>query len=99
MIQEVAHLTVKPGESTSFETTMEEAKHIIASQPGFIEMTVRKCLDEPDQYLLSVKWDTLEDHTIGFRTSPDYELWKTLLHHYYDPFPTVYHYGEPIIQG
>jgi hypothetical protein len=34
-------------------------------------------------------------HTVGlFRGLPDYQRWKQLLHHFYDPFPTVEHYAE-----
>ena len=42
--------------------------------------------------LLLVAWERLEDHTEGFRKSPEYEEWRRLLHHFYDPFPTVEHY-------
>jgi len=36
---------------------------------------------------------SLADHTAGFRKSPEYAEWKSLLHHYYEPFPTVEHYS------
>ncbi|MCP3291751.1 antibiotic biosynthesis monooxygenase, partial [Aeromonas hydrophila] len=26
--------------------------------------------------------------------SPQYQQWKALLHHFYDPFPTVEHYRQ-----
>jgi hypothetical protein len=39
-----------------------------------------------------VRWDTVADHEEGFRKSPQYQRWKLLLHHFYDPFPTVNHY-------
>jgi heme-degrading monooxygenase HmoA len=41
-----------------------------------------------------VRWERLEDHTEGFRRSPEYERWKALLHHFYDPFPVVEHFTE-----
>jgi heme-degrading monooxygenase HmoA len=44
------------------------------------------------KYLLLVRWETLEDHTVGFRGSSKYQEWKKLLHHFYDPFPTVEHF-------
>ena len=47
----------------------------------------------PGRYLLLVEWDTLEDHTQGFRGSDDYDRWRRLLHHFYDPFPVVEHYA------
>jgi heme-degrading monooxygenase HmoA len=43
--------------------------------------------------LLLVWWDSIESHTVGFRGSPQYQEWKRLLHHFYDPFPHVEHYG------
>jgi len=53
---------------------------------------LRRCVEAPNRYLLLVRWRKLEDHTVGFRKSARYEEWKKLLHHFYDPFPTVEHY-------
>ncbi|MGN5238972.1 antibiotic biosynthesis monooxygenase family protein [Rhodococcus sp. SJ-3] len=39
-----------------------------------------------------VEWDTLEDHTQGFRESPEYQQRRSLLHDFYEPFPTLEHY-------
>jgi heme-degrading monooxygenase HmoA len=49
-------------------------------------------LEVENQYLLLVRWRSLEDHTEGFRKSAEYAEWKRLLHHFYDPFPSVQHY-------
>jgi heme-degrading monooxygenase HmoA len=48
-------------------------------------------------HLLLVEWDTLEDYTVGFRRSPEYQTWRSLLHHFYEPFPTVDHF--PVCQA
>ncbi|WP_417461069.1 antibiotic biosynthesis monooxygenase family protein [Kordiimonas sp.] len=97
MILEQAILDIKPGETAAFETTMQEAKAIISVMPGFIRLEVRPCVENDHRYLLLIEWQTLEDHTEGFRGSPEYEKWKALLHHFYAPFPTVEHYGEPVV--
>ena len=57
---------------------------------------LQKCIEVDNRYLLLVYWQTLEDHTVGFRRSPEYQTWKKLLHHFYDPFPTVEHYRAAI---
>lgn len=44
-----------------------------------------------DTYLLLVTWRTLQDRTEGFRGSTDYQRWRHLLHHFYEPFPDVEH--------
>jgi heme-degrading monooxygenase HmoA len=92
VILELAVLNVIPHQCGEFETAFAEASTIIASMPGYISHELQRCIEKPNQYLLLVKWQKLEDHTIGFRGSPQYQEWKRLLHHFYDPFPTVEHY-------
>ena len=92
MILEVAILNVRPGSEAAYETAFREASAIIASMPGHISHQLQRCIEVRNRYILLVNWETLEDHTIGFRGSPEYQDWKRLLHHFYDPFPTVEHY-------
>lgn len=94
MILEVATLDVIPGREAAFEAAFSEAQSIIASMPGYIAHELKRCIESPHRYLLLVQWETLEDHTVGFRGSAAYQDWKRLLHHFYDPFPTVEHYWE-----
>jgi heme-degrading monooxygenase HmoA len=92
MILEVAVLTVKAGLAKDFETAFETASAIIASMPGYVSHELQRCLEIPDRYILLVRWRQLEDHTVGFRQSPQYQEWRSRLHPFYDPFPTVEHY-------
>ncbi len=92
MVLEVAILNVKPGEAQRFESAFDEAQAIISSMPGYESHELRRCLEVENQYLLLVTWESVEAHTVGFRQSPQYQRWKSLLHHFYDPFPTVHHY-------
>jgi heme-degrading monooxygenase HmoA len=96
MILEVAILNIKPGMSQQFEIAFAEAAQIIASMKGYLSHNLQKCLEIENQYLLLVNWQTIEDHTVGFRQSREYQAWKKLLHHFYDPFPTVEHYENVI---
>lgn len=92
MILEVAILDVKPGRETAFERDFVLASQYIRQTPGYLAHELQHCVEKPSRYLLLVRWQTLEAHTEGFRKSPQYAEWKKLLHHYYDPFPTVEHY-------
>ena len=94
MILEVAILKIKPDMNQEFEAAFNQASSIIASMPGYISHDLQKCMELDDQYLLLVNWQSLEDHTVGFRQSAEYQTWKELLHHFYDPFPTVEHYTK-----
>lgn len=92
VILEVAILDIKPGKATEFETAFKAASIIIAAMPGYVSHELQRCLETANRYILLVRWQELENHTIGFRQSPDYQEWRSLLHHFYEPFPTVEHY-------
>lgn len=92
MILEVATLDVIPGKEAEFEAAFREASGIIAGMQGYLSHSLERCVEKRNRYMLLVHWQTLEDHTIGFRQSADYQRWKALLHHFYDPFPAVEHF-------
>ncbi|GGQ48390.1 antibiotic biosynthesis monooxygenase family protein [Couchioplanes azureus] len=94
MILEHALLPVRPGQEAAFEAAFRQARSIIAGMPGFARLTLSRCVERPGTYLLLVEWDSLEAHTIGFRGSAQYQRWRELLHHFYEPFPTVEHYEQ-----
>lgn len=96
MITELAILNVRNGLEESFESDFAIAGKYISAIKGYIEHSLSRCLEQKNKYILLVKWEQLEDHTIGFRESAEYVEWKKLLHHYYDPFPIVEHF-ETII--
>ena len=92
MITEHALLEVVPGREPEFVAAMERAKSLIAASAGFISLRVERCVERANRFLLLVEWESLEDHTDGFRGSPEYEEWRAALHHFYDPFPVVEHF-------
>ncbi len=94
MVLEAAVLNVRVGQEVAFEEAFRKARNIIASSRGYNGHQLHRCLEKPNQYILLVRWDRLEDHIEGFRQSAAYAEWKRLLHHFYDPFPSVEHYVE-----
>jgi len=92
LILEVAILNVKPAQEKEFETAFMQAQKIISSMNGYVSHQLQRCIEINNQYILLVNWQTLEDHTIGFRESIEYQQWRALLHHFYDPFPEIEHY-------
>jgi heme-degrading monooxygenase HmoA len=93
MILEVATLDVKPGQRDQFQAAFKQAAPIIAGMKGYIAHQLQECVENRQRFLLLVWWQTLEDHTVGFRGSAEYQRWRALLHHFYDPFPTVEHFS------
>jgi heme-degrading monooxygenase HmoA len=98
MILEAAFLQVRRDQSEAFESAFHEAQLIISTMPGYRSHELQRCLEREGQYLLLVRWDSVAAHEEGFRKSPQYQQWRKLLHHFYDPFPSVYHY-EQVAKG
>ena len=94
MSLEAAMLSVRNGMERDFEEAFKRASQIISNMSGYQSHQLRRCLESPGKYLLLVQWSDLESHTLGFRQSAQYQEWKRLLHHFYDPFPTVEHFEE-----
>lgn len=94
MVLELAILNVLPGREREFETAFASAERFLSSSPGYRDHSLKRCVEKPSRYLLLVEWERLEDHTEGFRGSAGYQEWKSLLHHFYDPFPEVEHYVD-----
>jgi heme-degrading monooxygenase HmoA len=91
-ILEVAILQIRSGMTAAFEANFNKAKSIIISMSGYQSHSLQRGIENDHKYILLVKWDTIEDHEEGFRKSFQYQKWKALLHHFYDPFPTVDHF-------
>jgi heme-degrading monooxygenase HmoA len=92
MILEVAPLQIRAGQSAAFEAAFLEAQRIISAMPGYLSHELQRCIERPCEYVLLVRWESLEAHEVGFRRSAQYQAWKRLLHHFYEPFPVVSHY-------
>lgn len=97
MILEHVHLHIRQGQSKAFEADFAIASRYIRSIDGYLVHQLFRLHEAEGRYLLLVKWENIEAHQIGFRTSDAYQGWKKLLHHYYDPFPRVDYYEEVIL--
>lgn len=92
MILESVMLQVKEGMEAKYEDAFRNASKIISSMNGYISHELQRCMEVKGKYILLVQWERLEDHTVGFRQSNEYQEWKRQLHHFYDPFPIVEHF-------
>ena len=92
MILEFSQLQIRNGQEPEFDAAFNKAQAIFASLPGYCGHSLQLGVAHQNQYLLMVNWATLADHEIGFRQSAQYQHWRSLLHHFFDPFATVLHY-------
>lgn len=95
-VLEVALLTIKPGMEAEFEAGVCEAVSLFQRAKGCRGMEVRRFVETPHRYHLLVRWDTLENHTVDFRGSEDFQKWRGCVGHCFSAPPDVYHTVEAV---
>ena len=93
MILELADIRIRPGENAAFEEAIQRGLQTVLSQAkGFQDYKVNKGIENSERYLLQVFWDTLEDHTVGFRESEAFTQWRAIVGPYFAAPPVVEHF-------
>ena len=98
MITEIAQIDVKPGMESEFETGVQNAAPVFKRAKGCHGMELQRSIETPSRYRLFVTWETVEDHTVHFRSSPDFQEWRKLVGHCFASPPQVEHV-EKVVQG
>ena len=96
MILERALITVKPGQAEAFKQAFAKARPHIEGSKGCRKVEMRQGIEHPDDFLLLVWWETLEDHNVGFRESPAFAEWRAILGPLFAAPPQVVHHQEPL---
>ncbi len=94
MILELADIRIHPGQNAAFEAAIQRGLHtVIGRAKGFGGFKVNRGIESADRYILQIFWDTLEDHTIGFRESPAFAQWRAIVGPFFSGTPTVEHFA------
>ena len=91
MITEIAQIDVKPGTEKDFEAAVAKARPLFLRAKGGRGIELHKSIEKPSRYRLLAKWDTLENHTVDFRGSQDFQAWRALVGQYFAAPPEVEH--------
>jgi heme-degrading monooxygenase HmoA len=96
MIMEIAQFEITPGTESLFEAGVKQATPLFKRAKGCSAMMLTRSHEEPSHYRLFVRWATLEDHTVHFRGSTDFQEWRRLVGPYFASPPVVEHVTEVV---
>ena len=96
MILEIAQLDIKPGMESEFEAGVAKAAPIFRRAKGCKGMALQRSVETPSRYRLFIKWETLENHTVDFRGSADFQEWRKLVGHCFASPPEVEHVTQTV---
>ena len=93
MILELADIRIQPGQQAAFDEAIQRGlRTVITGAKGFQGFKVNKGIESPERYVLQIFWDTLEDHTVGFRESPAFAEWRAIVGPLFAGPPVVEHF-------
>lgn len=94
MILEHADITIAPGQNAAFEEAIQRGiDTVISRSKGFVGATVHKGIESPERYLLTIHWQTLENHTVDFREGPLFPEWRAIVGPFFAKPPVVEHFA------
>ena len=96
MITEIAQIEVKPGLEAEFEAAVKKAAPIFKRAKGCHGMELRRSIEKPSRYRVFVSWETVEDHTVGFRNSTEFQEWRGRVGHCFASPPEVEHVQQVV---
>jgi heme-degrading monooxygenase HmoA len=93
MILEIAEIRIAPGQQAAFDEAIQRALTTVAVRAkGMRGYKVNKGIESPERYVLQIFWDTLEDHTVGFREGPLFKEWRAIIGPFFASPPVVEHF-------
>jgi heme-degrading monooxygenase HmoA len=93
MILEIAEIRIAPGQQAAFDEAIQRGlTTVVCKAKGFAGWKVNKCIESPERYVLHIFWDTLEDHTVGFRQGPLFAQWRAIVGPFFAAPPVVEHF-------
>ncbi|HEU5294074.1 MAG TPA: antibiotic biosynthesis monooxygenase [Burkholderiaceae bacterium] len=93
MILEIADIRIPPGQQAAFDEAIQRGiATVVSTAKGFRGFKVNKGIESPERYVLMIFWDTVEDHTVGFRQGPLFAQWRAIVGPFFAQPPHVEHF-------
>lgn len=93
MILEIADLRVDAERAVEFERALRHGvETVISHSRGFEGYKLNRSIESPGRYVLMIFWQTLEDHTVGFRGSDAFAAWRAIVGPFFVSPPVVEHF-------
>ena len=93
MILEIADIRIHPGQNAAFEEAIQRGLATVIKQAkGATRFSVNRGIESTERYVLQIEWDTLEDHTVGFRQSVAFNQWRAIVGPFFAAPPVVEHF-------
>jgi heme-degrading monooxygenase HmoA len=91
MVYEIALLPVLKEHIEDFRQAFAMVAPLLCRAKGYGGHMLAQGIETPERFNLIVRWESLEDHTLGFEASEDHRMFMLGLEEYFAHEPQVYH--------
>ncbi|MET0268800.1 MAG: antibiotic biosynthesis monooxygenase family protein [Sphingomonas sp.] len=91
MIYELVEIHVLPGQEEAFVAAVEQARPLFLAAKGCHGLALKRSIETPSLFRLFVRWETVDDHMVGFRNSDAFGEWRRLAGPHFARPPHVEH--------
>lgn len=93
MILEIAFVEVLPENHEAFKEAVGKAVlEVLSTAKGFLDFELHQGIERENTFTFHIHWETLEDHTHGFRESELFTQWRSIIGEYFVRPPLVEHW-------
>lgn len=91
MITEIVEFQVNPGTQEDFMAGVRDSQPIFERSPGFVSLELHHQIENPETFVLLIKWESVAHHMDMFQKSPEYALWRGNVGQYFADKPRLQH--------
>ncbi|MBT2411014.1 antibiotic biosynthesis monooxygenase [Streptomyces sp. ISL-12] len=89
MITEIAEIEIHSGQEEQFEEAVAQALPFFLAADGCHGVDLHRSVEHPSRYRLTVRWETVEHHTVTFRGSGGFARRRAMAGPHYAAPPQV----------
>jgi quinol monooxygenase YgiN len=82
-----------------FEDAYKKAAESLEGSSYCLQYELSHCVEEPNNYILRIEWDSEEGHLKGFRASPEFQTFLEAVRPFFNNIEEMRHYELTRIKG
>jgi quinol monooxygenase YgiN len=93
MVVEIIRYNITPESAEHFKQAYTEAGNYLNSSPYCLSYEIVQGIEEPNNFIVRIEWDSVEGHMQGFRMGPDFQLFFALVRPFFNAVLEMKHYS------
>ncbi len=99
MVIEYIRYSVPEGRRADFERAYAEAAAVLDDSEHCLRYEVSRGVEEPENYVVRIEWDSIEGHEQGFRESPGFRTFFASVKPFFENIQEMRHYEATGVRG